>query len=190
MIAAAPILLTLKMDNALDMFQYLIIVVGLLCLTVGAIQLWRVRRQGVPFVTGADVRTERGRLDVYFTKHAIDALGNDPRFWWLYDEEKLKKGTSGDFKRDILSELGRFEDGDLLRFAAARICEMDPKPTTQKAIGKLREWRFEQSTEPTLQSIKTTLADAIDSYLYKYPTTGKNIIRKALREISDLVEDL
>ncbi len=134
-------------------------------------------RKMIDFCAG-DVKTERGRQDVFYRNIALGHLVDDPRFIWLCDKERMTAGAPNSWKPGILAELGRFDfaGGDILE-AASEICRLKPK--TKDAIAMIRGWRLGER-ECTPGALYDTLLKAFNDYVGQHPGITKQSVRTAV----------
>lgn len=114
-------------------------------------------------------RSRRTHQEHFFLGRAVAALGIEGNrlaepFAWL-----LGKGT-------ILSELGRIEDEELLRFVASEICRLRPK--VREARERIRWVRTGRQTNGSLDG----LLDALRASLNRYLASHRNVNLSAAEE--------
>ena len=131
-----------------------------------------------------DVKTHRGKLNIFYRQRAVFVLVYDPRFSWIVDEKKMLAGT-GEWKQGILSELGRIENKEDMKLMALEICKLKPK--TKAAVAIIRRWR---TGKESTGSIDKTIVRAINSYIERYPETPWTEVEDALLATLDTVRTL
>ncbi len=144
-------------------------------------------RQMVNFCA-PDVKTERGKQNVFYRNIALHSLVDDSRFTWLCDKERMQAGTGNAWKPGILAELGRFDiaGGDILE-AASEICRLKPK--TKDAIAMIRGWRLGER-EGTPEGLYKAMLAAFNDYVTRHPGTTKQAVRVALNVLNTAVMEV
>jgi hypothetical protein len=132
-----------------------------------------------------DVKTERGRQNVYYRLRATNALLGDSAFSWLCDRESMHAGE-GKWRKGLLSELGRIPNLDDLKTVAAEICKIKPK--AKEGIRLIRRLRIGRTPEPNYLDLITKIATAVDDYFHAHPSTPADWFVRALRDLAELEE--
>jgi hypothetical protein len=111
----------------------------------------RIHRSAFPGLS------RRGMLNACYRTRAINLLEDHPEFAWLVDPEAMKRGEPGAWQPDILAELGRIEDDELLAFQALVLCK--EKPSVKAAVAQLRRSRLGSGPAPRspLDDVKTSV---------------------------------
>lgn len=104
---------------------------------------------------GDDGKCRRTHIKRSFASRALVALGDDRRFDYL---------RCGDHVRwDVLAELGRLDDEERIRRAAAEVCRQ--KLRAKAAVEHLRNTRLGRTGSGTTSGLANAIARAIDDYL-------------------------
>jgi len=135
----------------------------------------------------SDVKSERAKINVYYTARGQQALEDengkhpfDGEFSFIIavgDDLEIKA-----YKRTILHELGRLEDKELIREVACVICEH--KLSTAKAIVYIRQFRSKQKKGDKLQ-----LANEIINKLNDYNIKHSDVDYFLMLEALDIVKN-
>ncbi|MHB1045782.1 MAG: hypothetical protein ACYC4P_07180 [Thermoanaerobaculia bacterium] len=125
-------------------------------------------------------RSSRTYQEHFFLGRAVAVLGieNDglaEPYQWL-----LGKGT-------ILSELGRIEDDDFLRFVASEICRS--QPTAREARERIRWVRTRRFTNGSTEGLAGALRTALNRYLAGHRNVRLESAEDALARILDEVRE-
>jgi len=134
-----------------------------------------------------DIKTHRGMTDSLYRGRAINLLTKDGRFAWVADGARMKAGAPGAWKPSILVELGRIPNDEDLKAVALRICELKPK--TKEAVAMIRRFRLGREAEGGYLKLFQHLAAAVDAYREGHPSTPKDDLIRALRDVADCIED-
>lgn len=134
-----------------------------------------------------DVRTQRGKQNVYYRNLASSILYEDKRFSWLADGDKMEAGIIGSWKPGILSELGRIIDLDDMKAVALRLCELKPK--TKEAIAMIRGFRLGRTTKPDYMKLLIHLENSYNAYVRLHPDTPAEWCARAFRDLADMYQD-
>lgn len=156
------------------------------------------RRRGRPEVidkweydlhqSDASTYTKRGLQNLIYRTRALSCLLDKPEYVWLCDGKKMVAGVPNSSKPAILTELGRFEDDDLIKAYAVQICELKPK--TAEAVKLLRKARLGRSAKHTHRGLVRALAKTLDNYKIGRGDVAKADILRALNDLYRIVEDL
>lgn len=104
----------------------------------------------------SDVKSARRLANKVHLSAAFSAIDGRPGFEWLHEPAAHK------IRSTIMSELGRFEDPDMIRKAAAVLCTH--KPATGKAVALIRQWRKVQRPVTALD-LHRQLVATINAYM-------------------------
>jgi hypothetical protein len=119
-----------------------------------------------------DVRTRRGKLDVFYRQRALGILAirtKDKRFAWVADRAAIEAETKDAWKPGILSALGRIPNDEDLKAVALRVCELKPK--TKDAIAMIRRWRTGKASAGDAVGLHKEIVRAVNDYLHRHPGT-------------------
>lgn len=136
-------------------------------------------------VVAPEVKSERGRQNVYYRQLALGALAHDPRFRWIADEDGMMAGDKSAWRPGVLAELGRIwvVDEDLMLRIAELVCEIKP-PTTRAAVALIRRARL-RSMVGTRASVVKAIRRSIGGFLSRYPDTPWEVVVDALQQVCD-----
>jgi hypothetical protein len=135
-----------------------------------------------------DVHANRGLQNKVYQLDAYNLLREDPRFHWLCpSSDEIRKGT-GRLQMNILAELGKFDDHDLMRAVAARVCRV--KPNTKAAISMIRAVRLGQEMTGDAGGLARLFGSCIDRYREAHPQVTSKTILAALHRTVDAVKGL
>src|SRR5262245_50685062 len=70
-----------------------------------------------------DLKSHRGQQDPMYATRAIQVLNYDPAFAWICSSQTEIMSGTGRFRFTILAGLGRIEDDEELKQAAAVLCD-------------------------------------------------------------------
>jgi hypothetical protein len=133
-----------------------------------------------------EVKTHRGKTDCLYRQRAFNLLEKDGRFAWVADGAKARSGSPDAWKPSILVELGRIPNDEDLKVIALRICELKPK--TKEAVSMIRRFRLGREPKPDYLKLWRHLAAAVDAYRGRHPSTPKDDLIRALRDVADCIE--
>jgi hypothetical protein len=134
-----------------------------------------------------DVTTDRGLANRWYQARALCCLNYEPAFAWLVSNEEAIRAGHGKIRATIVGELGRIEDEQVMRQAAARICEL--KPSARDAVVMLRRLRTGKSPEPNCLDLTKALIGCVNDYLKRHPEASWQLVRTALENAQDAVEE-
>jgi len=140
----------------------------------------------IDMLTNGEVRTARGKQNIYYRQRATLILMNDARFAWLCDREKMTQGAPGAWRPGILAELGRVRDEKQIREWAELLC--DRKPRSKYAVAMIRAWRLGKGPEWDHWTIYEALAGAVDHFNATHPGVPQEIVATKLRELANAIE--
>jgi hypothetical protein len=135
-----------------------------------------------------DVQVKRGLQNKVYQLDAYNLLREDPRFHWLCPSSNEIRKRTGRLQMSILAELGKFDDHDLMRAVAARVCK--EKPNTKAAISMIRAVRLGQEMSGDAKELARVLSSCIDRYREAHPQVASKTILAALHRTVDAVKDL
>jgi hypothetical protein len=94
---------------------------------------------------------------------------------------------AGRLRHTIMSELGRIEDAQVMRAAAALVCAN--KPTAREAVVMLRRFRTGKESPGGAIGLTTALTACLNDYLARHPGTTWQVVRAAVENLADAVEE-
>ena len=133
---------------------------------------------------GNEVKTRRGIQNCAYRQRAIAFLGDD--FPLIVDKERCMAGEGKGWRPGILTELGRIDDPEDMRFAATEICKREY--TTKQAIVEIRRWRLGQSGDGDTLNLTNAIIKTINQYWKRFPKTTVSMVIDALFTATDQVE--
>jgi hypothetical protein len=136
--------------------------------------------------TFPDVKTRRGRMNKAYEVRALGVLKGDPRFEWLVSTPEAINSGHGKLKVTILVELGRIEDDEDLKAIAEKVCKQKPKAKEAEAM--VRRWRTGKAPKGDAVGLTRALITCINGYLDRHPDTTWQMVRGALGNTLDAVE--
>ena len=133
-----------------------------------------------------DVKSTRGKQNIVHQSTAINALGPDGEFAWIWPSHaEINKGAEG--RMTILQHLGRLEDPDDIRTVAKHIC--DHKLKTLAAIDYIRRVTGRKRQPADGVTLFKALAKALDSY-HDTHDWNYQIIHSALTGLLETVSEM
>jgi hypothetical protein len=123
-----------------------------------------------------ETKTERGLQGRAWAMNALAALNGGPTSWLFpgYDEVIAGKAK---FSFRIMEALGRLEDEDEIRSAAAGLSAAGPM-TAEEAVQRIRRHRGVRRALPgDLEDATAVVLRAVNAYLATHPNAWDEVIR-------------
>lgn len=134
-----------------------------------------------------EVKSERGRQDVFYRQRAMEHLADQPGLNWLRDEEAMTAGARNAWKPSVLAELGRIDDPEAMLTAAHRVVHLKPR-TCKAAVAMIRRWRRGNTAAACPVSLAAAMVRGIDAYAATHPDTSNKHILDALKWVPILLD--
>jgi len=127
-----------------------------------------------------EVRTRRGQQNVAYRFRAMGILGEQAEYQWLLNDEKPQ--------RSLLSELGRIEDEEALRFMAGCLCRS--RPAAHDGVVLVRRFRLDEDLmlgegSALDEQLAQVLRQRIAVFRRRHPTVSDGFVWHAVMSVLD-----
>jgi hypothetical protein len=131
----------------------------------------------------SDIKTTRGRQDMYNALRAIAVLNYAPPYHWLVATEEEVRTESAPLRLAILAELGRIKDRDDLKEWARVLCRRKPK--AKAAVAMIRRWRLDRAPKVDCLTLTDAIIGFVNDYLATHPDVTRARVLMALENARD-----
>jgi hypothetical protein len=147
----------------------------------------------INFAVGNPSASERTRHNKFYQMRAMHVLGvtleddTPEAYLWIWGKPNVPRSGDHRVKWTVLAELGRFEDEELMREVAVRICEL--KLTTRDALRRLRQFRTGRIKSGDALELANAVIATINDYMNTHAGLSADDILDALNTASASVRE-
>jgi hypothetical protein len=122
--------------------------------------------------------SRRGAQSYLQACSALFLLNREPQYAWLIGPQ-----GKGPWRWSLLGELGRIDDEDEMRKAAAAMCRL--KPSAREGVALLRSVRLQkEKPPPSVEGLTGRLTDCLNDYLHTHAECSWEDVLVALGNVA------